>query len=261
MIRGLYTAASAMIARQAQQENLSNNIANVNTPGYKKDSLSFKSFDEYMIQNHDNSVGNKNFPRKLGKLEFGVGIDSTKTYYSQGVIQNTGRSLDFALNGEGFFTVLDSNDNEKYTRDGRFSVSQDGYLVSSSGNQVLGFTSDNSDTPEPIKISSSDIKLNSDGSITDGTNTYKFSLKKFTNSTDIIKDANNCYSLASEDVTPEAADNIQITQNALESSNVDAIQVMTDMISIMRSYESSQKVLQQMDETLGKTVNDVGSVR
>jgi flagellar basal-body rod protein FlgG len=100
MIRGLYTAASAMIARQAQQENLSNNIANVNTPGYKKDSLSFKSFEEYMIQNYDNNVGGKSFPRKLGNLEFGVGVDSTKTYFEQGIIQDTGRDLDFALNGD-----------------------------------------------------------------------------------------------------------------------------------------------------------------
>lgn len=261
MIRGLYTAASGMIARQAQQENLSNNIANVNTAGFKKNDISFKSFDQYMVENRDNSALDSNFPRELGKMEFGVGINSTKTYFSQGVVQDTGRNLDFALNGDGFFTVLDSNGNEKYTRDGRFSISSDGYLVTSTGDQVLGVTASDSRTPVPIRITNQDFKLGSDGSITDGENNYKFCLKKFTNSTDIVKDANNCYTLANKNADLLPADTTKVTQNSLEQSNVDTIQVMTDMISIMRSYESNQKVMQQIDETLGKTVNDVGTVR
>lgn len=251
-----------MLVQQAKQENLSNNIANINTPGYKKDDLSFKSFDQYMIQNHDSSVGDKNFPRNIGKLEFGVGIDGKKTYFSQGVIQDTGRNLDFALSGDGFFTVLDSDENEKYTRDGRFSISSDGYLVNSSGYQVLGTAADGSDdTPTPIQITDPDFKLGADGSITSGENKYKFCLRNFANTTDIVKDENNCYSLANSNADVLTADNVKVQQYSLERSNVDTIQAMTDMISVMRSYESNQKVLQQIDETLGKAVNDVGSVK
>ncbi|WDC83964.1 flagellar hook-basal body complex protein [Caloramator sp. mosi_1] len=111
MIRGLYIASSGMISRQLQQENLSNNIANLNNPGFKNDKISFKSFHEVLLQNYDKKLGNKNFKQLLGTMPLGIGIDETKTDFSQGILEETGRNLDFAIEGEGFlqFPITDKN--------------------------------------------------------------------------------------------------------------------------------------------------------
>lgn len=255
MIRGLYIAASGMLTKQAQQENLSNNIANINTPGFKKDKVALKTFEEVLIQNRDRSIGGKNFKNKLGFLDYGVGIDANKTFFNQGIIEETGRSLDFAIDGEGFFTVLNDKNEIKYTRDGRFKINQEGYLVNTSGDRVLGVDANNNTVP--IVVENSNIQLDNEGAIKVGTGKVKFMISSFNNANELIKEANNCYTSTA---APGLIDG-NIKQNSLERSNVDAIETITEMISIMRSYESSQKVLQQMDETLGKSVNEVGSIK
>lgn len=255
MIRGLYIAASGMLTKQVQQENLSNNIANINTAGFKKDKIALKTFEEVLIENRDRSIGGKNFKNKLGYLDYGVGVDQNKTFFNQGIIEETGRNLDFAIDGEGFFTVLDDNNNIKYSRDGRFKINQKGYLVNSSGSKVLGI--DKNKKPTPIKLVDSNIQLGNDGIIHGSDDGTKFLISSFNSENELKKDSENCF-------ISNTAPNViggNVKQNSLERSNVDAIETITEMISIMRSYESSQKVLQQMDETLGKTVNEVGSVR
>ncbi|WP_027307518.1 flagellar hook-basal body complex protein [Caloramator sp. ALD01] len=102
MIRGLYIASSGLILRQIQQENLSNNIANINNPGFKNDKICFKSFNEVLLQNYDKKVGNTNFKQILGTMPMGIGLDETKTDFSQGILEETGRNLDFAIEGDGF---------------------------------------------------------------------------------------------------------------------------------------------------------------
>lgn len=250
MIRGLYTAASGMLTKQAQQESLSNNIANLNTAGYKKDKVIMRSFDEMVVQNIDGSK-----KRTVGPVEFGVGVDETKTDFSKGVIEETGRNLDFAIDGDGFFTLEDADGNEKYSRDGRFQIDRDGYIVNSEGYRVLGEVNG---VKMPIQVNSADISLNPDGSFVNGEDSIKFSITRFTDTSTLSKDSANCY--ISNDQSGEMDTDSRIRQKSLERSNVDMIDTITEMISIMRSYESNQKVIQSMDETLGKTVNEVGKV-
>ncbi|TDT50589.1 flagellar basal-body rod protein FlgF [Fonticella tunisiensis] len=256
MIRGLYTAASGMITRQIQLENLSNNIANINTPGFKKDEMALKSFDELLIENRDRQIGSKSFRRVLGTMEFGVGIDESKTNFSQGIIEDTDRDLDFAINGDGFFTVLGEDGTERYTRNGRFQINQDGYLATMEGNIILGI--DENGRKTPIKLLNDNITLSKDGTIENSEGNVKFCISRFDNVSDLIKEGNNMFKSVNEASSVSSGN---VSQKALEKSNVDAIESVTQMISIMRSYESSQKVVQQMDETLGKTVNEVGSIR
>jgi flagellar basal-body rod protein FlgF len=262
MIRGLYTAASGMITRQFLQENLSNNIANVNTPGYKKDKVTLKSFEEVLIQNRDKYIGDHAFKNNLGNMEFGVGIGKMVTDFSQGIVEETGRSLDFALEDENsFFTVIDIYGNKRYTRDGRFKIVEtenkdgSGYLVNSLGYKVLGSDSN------PIVVYGSDIKLENDGTLSNTRGNVRFYISRLEKNTNgqnyLLKDEGNLFRAASE----LNKSNGKVKQGALEKSNVDPLEAITEMISIMRSFESNQKVIQQMDETLGKTVNDVGSVR
>lgn len=255
MIRGLYTAASGMLTKQAQQETLSNNIANLNTAGFKKDKIIMKSFDEMVIQRiNDNSKTNSG-SKIVGTMEFGVGVDQNKTYFTPGVIEETGRSLDFAIDGDGFFTLEDADGNEKYSRDGRFQVDKEGYIVNSQGYRLLG---EIDGLKMPIQINNSDINLNPDGTFVNGEDTIKISITKFADTSTLAKESANCY--ISKDQSGEMDSESKVRQKALERSNVDMIESITEMISIMRSYESNQKVIQSIDETLGKTVNEVGKV-
>lgn len=255
MIRGLYTAASGMLAKQAQQEALSNNIANLNTAGYKRDKIIMKSFDEMVIENIDSASKSSSNRSTVGSMEFGVGIDANKTDFSSGVIEETGRSLDFAIDGDGFFTLEDADGNEKYSRDGRFQIDKEGYIVNSQGYRLLG---ELDGIKTPIQINNSDINLNSDGTFLIGEDNLKFSITRFPDTSTLAKESANSY--ISKDQSGEIDTDSKIRQKSLERSNVDMIESITEMISIMRSYESNQKVIQSMDETLGKSVNEVGKV-
>lgn len=251
MIRGLYTAASGMITKQAEQDNLSNDIANINTPGYKKSTIAVKSFEKLMVENKDKYAGNNSFKNKLGKMEFGAGVDEVKTDYSQGLIDETGRNLDFAVNGSGYFTVIDDKSNTLYTRNGRFSIDNNGYLVTSDGYKVLG------SNKSPIKVSDPDFKIDSAGNINSANGKVKFCISKFNDENSLVKEGTSYFK---SNETPEVSTG-EIKQGAVEKSNLDMIDAVTKLISIQRGYESNQRVIQQIDETLGKTVNEVGSVK
>jgi flagellar basal-body rod protein FlgF len=209
-----------------------------------------------LIETRDKQIGSKNFRKELGTMVFGVGVDENKTYFSQGILEDTGRNLDFAINGTGFFTVVNDNGEERYTRDGRFVINSEGLLTTIEGHLVLGINSDGSKVP--IKITGSDVSLSADGVIENSTEQVKFNLSGFNSESDLIKEGTNYFK---SQVEPLGEASGIVEQKKLEKANVDAIEAITDMISIMRSYESNQKVIQQMDETLGKTVNEVGSIR
>lgn len=266
MIRGLYSAASGMISKQVQQENLSTNISNINTPGYKKDEVFLKSLEEKLVVKNVSNVLGIVHKKNIGYMEPGIGVDETLTSYEQGLIEGTDRNLDFAIEGAGFFTFVDENNEERYSRDGRFKVDNDGYLVNSQNGRIL-VRIDGSNEKQPIIIDKPDFSVNSMGVITGDIRTEngekvsgraRIAISMFENPDAITKDGNNTFISNGE----AEVDNISIIrQGCVERSNVDTIQSLVDMITIARSFESNQRVLQQIDETLSKTVNEVGSIR
>ena len=140
MIRSLYTAISGMITQEARQDVITNNLANANTTGFKGDNLAVKKFDDVLIQNYDKQVGGKNVRNVIGSLSNGAKVDDVNTDFSQGTIENSDSSTDFALEGRGFFTVQRANGLENgtyYTRDGHFHVNMNGILVTDSGDAVM----------------------------------------------------------------------------------------------------------------------------
>ena len=162
MIRALYTAVTGLITGEAKQSTVTNNIANSNTNGYKAENLSIKSFDDVLIQNYDKTVNGKNVKTILGSLSQGSQIDATNTDFTEGVLQTTDKSTDFAIDGKGFFTVQrDNGINTKnyYTRTGDFHIDGSGYLVTDSGDKVLGKNTA-TNAIEPIFVG--DGKLKSD---------------------------------------------------------------------------------------------------
>lgn len=261
MIRGLYTAVSGMITQGAKQEVITNNLANADTVGFKSDNLLIKKFDDVLIENYDKISGNKNVRNVIGSMSFGSAIDGTSTSFTQGLISQTDSPTDFAVDGRGFFSInsKDENGNPQlmYTRDGNFHVDNNGFLVTSSGDNVMG-TNLKTKEVEPIKVNNSKIVSDTNNNISlDGKLSYKLNMVDFDNYATLRKSGDNLYIGG----TPNNNQNIAVKQNSLEKSNVNVTNEIINMMTVMRSYESNQKVIASIDETLGKAVNEVGSVR
>jgi len=260
MIRGLYTAVTGLITGEAKQSVITNNLANANTTGFKSENLSIKKFDDVLIQNYDKIVNGKNTRNTIGSLSMGSEIDDVNTAFTQGLIQATDKSTDFAIEGKGFFTVQRDNgiDNKNYyTRSGNFHVDGQGYLVTDSGDKVL-CKNKATNKIEPMFVGDGKLQADNYGNISiNGKNLYKFNTVDFQDYKGIKKIGDNLF----EGTNPIENPNITVRQNALEKSNVNVTNEMVNMMTVMRNFESNQKVIQAMDETLGKAVNEVGTVR
>ncbi|MGH4140941.1 flagellar hook-basal body complex protein [Clostridium sp.] len=260
MIRGLYTAVTGLITGEAKQSIVSNNLANASTIGFKSDNLSIKKFDDVLIQNYDKMVNGVNTKNVIGSLSMGSQIDDVNTYFSQGVLQTTDKATDFAIEGKGFFTVKRDNgiDNKNYyTRSGDFHVDGQGYLVTDSGDKVL-CKNKGTNAIEPLFVGDGKLQVDKSGNISvNGQNTHEFNTVDFADYKTLKKVGDNLF----EGASPIQNQNITVRQNTLEKSNVNVANEMVEMMTIMRNFESNQKVLQAMDETLGKAVNEVGTVR
>lgn len=260
MIRGLYTAVSGMITQEAKQQVITNNMANANTTGYKSENLAIKKFDDVLIQNYDKVSGGKNVRNIIGSISNGSRIDETLTDFTQGLLQSTDKDTDFALEGRGFFTVrataADGSEGIYYTRDGAFQVSNQGYLINSSGNYVMG-RNVVTGAVEPMEVGNSKITTDLNNNVyLDGELRYNFNIVDFENYNALEKVGDNLY----RGENPLESKAI-VKQNSLERSNVNIVNEMVNMMTVLRSYESSQKVVQSLDETLQKAVNEVGVVR
>ncbi|MBU3126625.1 flagellar basal body rod protein FlgG [Clostridium tagluense] len=260
MIRGLYTAVTGLITGEAKQSIVANNLANANTNGFKSENLSIKKFDDVLIQNYDKIVNGKNTKNTIGSLSMGSRIDDINTEFTQGLIQTTDKSTDFAIEGKGFFTVQRNdgiNNKDYYTRSGNFHVDGQGYLVTDSGDKVL-CKNKATNAVQPLFVGEAKLKADKYGNISvNGENLYKLNTVDFADYKTLKKVGDNLF----EGVNPLQNQNITVRQNALEKSNVNITNEMINMMTILRNFESNQKVLQAMDETLGKAVNDVGTVR
>lgn len=250
MIRGLYTSASGMLTELARNDVASNNLANSNTTGYKKDTTIIKSFPEMLIkriekQEEPFQTGYKT----VGRLGTGVIVDEVVTVHDQGQIKESSNPLDFALGGDGYF-VVDTPAGERYTRNGAFTLDAEGYLVTSEGHYVLGQRG-------RIHLGNSEVAVDKQGNITaDGVAVDTFRLVYFEDQSQLIKQGDSLFAGGQ----PVEGFNGQIIQRATEASNVNPINEMVNLITIMRAYEANQKMIQAHDTTLGQAI-DVGKLR
>ncbi|MBU5454801.1 flagellar hook-basal body complex protein [Caproiciproducens sp. MSJ-32] len=256
MIRSLYTSVSGLITLEKQQANITNNIANANTIAYKMDNLVSKSFDEVMIQNRDKVLGGRNVTQKLGKISLGSAIDTVTTSFTQGSLKNTDKKTDFAIEGRGFFVIQKGNE-AVYTRDGNFKVASDGFLVNTRGDRVLGINK-NTGALEAIFVGNNEIVLDNDNNLFVGnTATHTLATADFEDYSALEKIGDNYY----RGENPILNADVNITQGALETSNVNIANEMINMMTTMRNFETNQKMVQIIDETLAKAANEIGSVR
>lgn len=259
MLRGLYTSGWSMIANNKKMDIISNNLANVNTNAFKKDTVIFESFPEVLTRRINDEISSINPSGKIGTMELGSDIGEVFTYYNHGMLTETSNKLDFALQGSdlSFFAVQTTdkqgNIREYYTRDGAFSLNGNGQLMTATGYEVLGENGQ-------IFLEGNDFIVENDGTIIqNGIIVDKLLIRQFTNSASLRKVGSNLVERTGE--TQETEFTGQVEQGFLELSNVNVVEEMVDMITVMRAYEANQKVLQAIDGTLERVVNEVGAVR
>jgi len=258
MIRGLYTSAWAMKVNAKQMDVITNNLANVNTNAFKKDTVVLETFPE-MLTKKINDINNSGNPTgNIGTMQFGSDIATVYTYFDEGNIQNTGNNLDFAIHNSNnsFFTIQITDDEgnitQAYTRDGAFALDANGMLVTKDGNIVVGENG-------PIILNSDNFTVDENANIIqNGEIVGRFLISTFDDVTVLTKRGGN---LLESTVQPQQqAFNGTILQGSLEQSNVNAIKEMVNMINVLRAYEANQKMITIQDSTLDKAVNQIGSI-
>ena len=228
MERGLYIAATGMIAEMVRQDQIANDLANASTPGYKSDRSSQSSFGELLLSNTVSGA-------PIGGLGMGAQIDQIVTDATPAPLRETGEPLDFAIQGEGWFGIQ-TPQGIRYTRNGQFALSPNGTLIDAMGNQVVG-------------TRGGPVRANRDGTVDPGA-LGVFNLANVTKVGDSYVTGN----------AAGQADGV-VRVGALEGANVEASRAMVDMIASFRAFEAGQRVIRTIDETLQKAATSVGSMR
>lgn len=257
MVKGLYTAYTGMLNQQNKVDVIANNLANAATTGYKKEGSTSEAFDAvlaYKIKDQTSAFRGK----KIGTMNLGVKIGENYVDYSQGAFETTNNTYDLALSGKGFFCIEFTNKSgetsTKYTRDGSFTLNVDGYLVTKDGDYVLD------EEGRHIKLDPlSDARIDENGTIfQNDQRVTTIGLEDFEDYNYLEHYGENYYQPV-EGATMIEAD-AKIFEGYLEASNVQVVSEMVELISATRTYESNQKVIQTIDETLDKAVNQHGKV-
>lgn len=266
-LKGVYTALSGAIAQSNKMDTIANNIANVNTPGFKRDSITFQEYltaaeKEQTVMNVPRVPASiESFYDMQGGDKSYVDMKETFTDFSQGSLRHTGNSFDAAIDGKGFFEVI-TPQGLRLTRAGNFTMDGNGRLVTKDGFPVLKAGGDGAD-PESRTITiqdSSAFSIGDGGEINQGTeNLGRLSVVNVTDPDSLQKVGNSLYGFKpNKDPELVTITNPSVKQGFLETSNVNIVQEMTDMISTNRVFESTQKAISTYDQMADKLVNVVG---
>lgn len=300
MLRGLYTSAAGMIAQQRKHDTITNNISNINTPGFKQGNAVSRSFPEMLIALMGGDTGDS-ATNAIGQLNTGVLAEEDLSIYLQGDLQETKNPLDLAIvsniqrdtagnalppfdragkfvtpdgqkifQPQAFFTVVNGNGERRYSRNGKFTINNAGELVTTEGYQVL------SQSGQPIVLNDPNVKIGADGSFLDAVNgqpimdpanpqqPLRLLISRVENPNRMVREGNGVYRLNEEEegtvTTAVMNEEVQIHQGFIERSNVDPTQSVVDMMAAVRAYEANQKMIQFFDKSLEKAVNEVGKV-
>ena len=260
MVRALYTAWTGLRNEEKRMDVVTNNMANANTTGFKKVDVTAQSFDRQLAVKIDDETIGVNLKQGIGGVNPGVKIGETYYDMSQGGFRQTQDQYNLALSGNGFFTIstTDKSGTEhiRYTRDGDFTVTKDGFLVTKDGDYVLAEGGNRIQIPDANIVK---VSINTLGEIySDTTYVAKLQLTDFENYEALSSYGENMYEAVDGATMREADATVQ--QGYLEMSNVNMVTEMVDMIAITRAYETNQKMIQTIDKALDKAVNEIGRV-
>lgn len=278
MLKGLYTAYTGMINEQHRMDVMTNNLANADTNGFKKEGTTSQAFDTVLAYKIKDLSEPGNLPKNLGTakifdedsvdnpdrwisrtgMNLGVKIGENYVDYSEGPIKETGNTFDLAISDRGFFAVEYTNKagetSTKYTRDGNFTMDRQGYLVTQDGDFVLD------ENGRHIKMDPAlPVSIDRSGRITqDGTEVAVIGLTDFEDYNYLERFGENYFQPV--DGATEIDSESQIYSGYLEQSNISIVTEMVNMITLQRQYESNQKLITTYDETLDTTVNQLGKL-
>ena len=256
-----------MIEEQRRLDVLSNNLANSNTTGYKKEGTTNAAFDRQLALRIRDS-GDLGFSRGLGDIQQGVKVGETYTDWSQGSFHITDEKSNLAIGGDGVFAIAytdkQGNTSVKYTRDGEFTVDSQGYFRTANGDYLLdmnGATSGQISEANYVRVDPlQTYTVDELGNIWQNNTIVDTVGVVDVNDTDYLsKYGENLYDLVNGGTVTRGT-NFQIEQGTLETSNVNVVDEMVSMITIQRAYEAGQKVIQAEDETLEMATSQVGKV-
>ena len=282
MIRGWYTGASGMAAQQVRLDAIANNLANIDTDGYKRDVTVSKAFAQLLLRRMDDDgqylhpLGSGDKAPVIGKVGTGVEANEVFTELEQGALKGTDSDFDVALDGEGFMCVS-TPQGERYTRNGSFVLGKEGYLETKEGYPVLGESG-------PIRVKQNNFQIDKDGRIwvnadyqddpldlvgreqneweepvlLDTLRLVDFETVRY-----IAKQGSSLWRSTDESgpaVALEGLDRPKVIQGFTEASNVNPVTEMVRMIEVNRAYEANQKTIQTEDASLGKLINEGAKV-
>ncbi|MDD2900526.1 MAG: flagellar basal-body rod protein FlgF [Desulfuromonadaceae bacterium] len=245
MNSGIYAAVSGSLAAMRRLEVISNNLANINTPGYKKDAMSFEGL----------LAGAVNPPAVPQNMTADPIMQKENIYidYAAGPISQSGNPLDLALDGDGFFAVT-TPEGTAYTRQGNFRTAADGTLVTVDGYPVQGAGG------AAVRIQGSRVEIDAKGGVTvDGTEAGVVSVVDFAKPYALTKVGNALFVPANPQEGPQAA-KAPVQQGFIEGSNVSSISEMVQMIETNRYFEACSKVIKGFDDMTTKAANELGRV-
>ena len=233
MFRGLYAAATALDAAQRAQDTTAENVANVNTPGFRQRGVRFETFDRLL---------ERDVP-PTGDI-LGTQLVSSFADFRPGPLQNTGNPFDLALSEPDQFFVVQGPNGPMYTRDGAFRVSADGKVLTQSGYPLLG-----DGGPVEVPTNTATVTVAADGSIAaDGAPSGRVQVARFADPSQ-LRAVGPVHFAAPQGVTPETAD-ARVRQGYREGSNVNAAHAMVGMIAGSRYYEAAQRALRTISESV-----------
>lgn len=244
MLRGLYTAASGMNHELRRQDAIANNLANINTAGFKKDDMIGASFQAELYYAIDRQK-----VQPIGFAPLGVETDQVYTHLASGDLITTDNPLDLAIIGEGYF-VVDNGTNQALTRNGHFTRNAAGFLVTDNGDLVLGENG-------PIRLEGP-VEISADGIVrADNQVVDRLLVVTPDDEGSLAKEGDSRFLF---DGGWTRLDTATVQQGAYENSNVNTVEEMTKMIAVTRAYESNQKVIAVADEVMNKIANELGRI-
>ena len=237
MLQGLYAAASGMEAQQNQFNAIANDMANIDTPGYQATEVGFQ---DLLYSSAGSASGSPNIATGTGSQSAIVGRS-----FAQGAIQNTGRSLDVAIQGPGYLQVRRNDGTIGLTRNGALQVNDQGEITNQDGNPLV----------PPLKLpkgtDAANIKIETNGQVISGSRTIgKLALVNVPAPNQLQPDGDSMFSVTAGSGATRPATGSSIQQGALEGSNVDVAKDMTTMINAQRSYQMASQAIQYQDQML-----------
>ena len=253
----IYIAAAGALAYEKRLQIISNNLANANTVGFKMDRGHMKLIDSADLpsQSAQNPADLATSRAHLFWNNFSVYTD-----YSSGALKQTDNDFDLALVGKGFFCVQ-TPDGVQYTRKGNFTLNSKGVLVTGNGLPVLGEAGEITVQSKENPHKYAKFAVDGQGNVSvDGKQVDTLRIVDFKEFNRLSKTGDTLFKMSDIGSAEAEVEDVKVSQGSIELSNVDSVKMMTEMIEVMRGYESYQKVIQSADETYSQAINKVGSL-